>query len=214
MNALMRFLTDPAQTPNIKVKVATLRYLTQLASMMDPSGFNGSGDQTAAALAKIISWTMSDVTGSASKTGDIKKAAQQALIALFNLNAPQVTKKMSTLSKEYQDAAAALVESHIRRSSSSAAEAEVNHSHSNGLSSTLSSPPSSNVSSPPQIQSPRTPPPGIHPRTDLSGPHRSSPLRSLANHPSALQHPTVTHLPPLHGLDLGDENLNPEEVYK
>lgn len=111
LSALMRFLTDPAQTPNLKVKIATLRYLTQLAAMMDPGGVasvasspspGGSSDQFANALAKIISWTHTEMSMLGGKGGDIRKSAQQVLITLFNLNTPLVTMKLASLPKDYQ----------------------------------------------------------------------------------------------------------------
>ena len=111
MSALMRFLTDPAQTPNVKVKKATLRYLTQLAAMMDPTGLasvasspspGGGSDQFTNALAKIISWTQTELSMLGGKGGDIQKSAQQALITLFNLNTPLVTRKLASLPKDYQ----------------------------------------------------------------------------------------------------------------
>ncbi|PSN38728.1 hypothetical protein C0J52_15356 [Blattella germanica] len=103
MNAVLRFLVDATQTPNSKVKVAILTFLTQLATCMDPSAFGPVGtssrDPTPTALAKIIGWT-----GDA-KSSEIRRASQSAVIALFNLNTPQ-------------EAAATLVHSHLRRSSS------------------------------------------------------------------------------------------------
>lgn len=129
MNSIIRFLVDQTQTPNSKVKVAVLQYLAQLASYMDASAFNPSGRDAAAALAKVISWTNDQ------KSAEIRKAAQTALIALFNLNTPQVTMILSTLSSDYQETAASLVNSHVRRSS------------------TGSSPPSPS----PHVQSPATP---------------------------------------------------------
>ncbi|XP_049844467.1 CLIP-associating protein 1-A isoform X1 [Schistocerca gregaria] len=129
MNAIIRFLVDQTQTPNSKVKVAVLQYLAQLASYMDASSFNPGAREAAAALAKVISWTNDQ------KSAEIRKAAQNALIALFNLNTPQVTMILSSLSPDYQETAASLVNSHVRRSS------------------TGSSPPSPS----PHVQSPATP---------------------------------------------------------
>ncbi|XP_049771392.1 CLIP-associating protein 2-like [Schistocerca cancellata] len=129
MNAIIRFLVDQTQTPNSKFKVAVLQYLAQLASYMDASSFNPGAREAAAALAKVISWTNDQ------KSAEIRKAAQNALIALFNLNTPQVTMILSSLSPDYQETAASLVNSHVRRSS------------------TGSSPPSPS----PHVQSPATP---------------------------------------------------------
>lgn len=43
MNEILRFIIDPTQTHNSKVKVAALTYLVQLASEMDPSDFKPGG---------------------------------------------------------------------------------------------------------------------------------------------------------------------------
>lgn len=90
----MRFLVDQTQTPNSKVKVAVLSYLTQLTAQMEPMHFS-SGKDTRMALSKIIGWTND-------KSVDIRKAAQNTVIALFNLNTPEVTMLLSQLPKEYQ----------------------------------------------------------------------------------------------------------------
>jgi CLIP-associating protein 1/2 len=100
MNAVMRFLVDATQTPNSKVKVAILTFLTQLATCMEPSAFGpvtiSGRDPTPAALAKIIGWTGD------TKSSEIRRAAQAAVIALFNLNTPQVTMILADLPTEYQ----------------------------------------------------------------------------------------------------------------
>ncbi|XP_067003312.1 CLIP-associating protein 1-B [Anabrus simplex] len=137
MNTVLRFLVDQTQTPNSKVKVAVLTFLAQLASCMDPAEFSpGPKDPTPAALAKIISWTGD------SRSMEIRKAAQTALIALFNLSTPAFTMILTGLPSEYQEAAASLVQNHLRRSSSG------------------SSPPSpSQTTASPRLQSPGTPQP-------------------------------------------------------
>lgn len=76
----------------------------------------GGKDPTAAALAKMINWTKgTDAKG----TGDVKRAAQEAILALFNLNPSVITMKLAELSKEHQELAANLVQSHLRYSSGS-----------------------------------------------------------------------------------------------
>lgn len=37
MSALLRFLTDPTQTPNLRVKTAALTFITKLAAIANPS---------------------------------------------------------------------------------------------------------------------------------------------------------------------------------
>ncbi|XP_020709116.2 CLIP-associating protein 1-A isoform X3 [Athalia rosae] len=105
--AVLRFLTDPTQTPNSKVKVATLTFITQIADTAEPSALNSSGGS---ALARLLDWT-NDV-----KSQDVRRHAQNAVIALYNLNTPQVTMILSDLPRPYQEAALPLVQNHLRRS--------------------------------------------------------------------------------------------------
>ncbi|KAF7390819.1 hypothetical protein HZH66_009299 [Vespula vulgaris] len=108
--AVMRYLTDPTQTPNSRVKVATLTFITQIAETAEPSALNNSAGT---ALARLLDWT-SDV-----KSQDVRRHAQEAFIALYNLNPPQVTMILAELPKYYQEAALPLVQNHLRRSSGS-----------------------------------------------------------------------------------------------
>lgn len=89
----MRYLTDPTQTPNSRVKVATLTFITQIAETAEPSALNNSAGT---ALARLLDWT-SDV-----KSQDVRRHAQEAFIALYNLNPPQVTMILAELPKYYQ----------------------------------------------------------------------------------------------------------------
>nr|CAD7393528.1 unnamed protein product [Timema cristinae] len=134
---LLRFLVDQTQTPNGKVKVAMLTFLNQLASVMEPPTCLGASPHASSALAKVITWT-------GDKSGDIRRAAQASLIVLFNLDTPHVTMILSSLAPEYQEAAASLVQNHLRRSSQGGGVV------------------GGGASSPPSLQSPSTP---QHPRT-------------------------------------------------
>lgn len=73
----------------------------------------GGKDPTAAALAKMINWTKGT---EAKGTGEVKRAAQDAIIALFNLNPSLITRKLFELSKEHQELASNLVHTHLRYS--------------------------------------------------------------------------------------------------
>nr|XP_046180710.1 CLIP-associating protein 1-B-like isoform X5 [Oncorhynchus gorbuscha] len=176
-NILMRFIVDQTQTPNLKVKVAILRYIECLARQMDPADFVNSSE-TRLAVSRIITWTTepksSDVRKSfhhswageelsgrpsttvASLPGEgnveerCKQAAQVVLIALFELNTPEFTMLLGALPKTFQDGATKLLHSHLRNSSNT------------GVAS-----PSSTMG--------RTPPPPRHPSS------RSSPLTSPTN---------------------------------
>uniref|UniRef100_A0AAY5L6B7 TOG domain-containing protein n=1 Tax=Esox lucius TaxID=8010 RepID=A0AAY5L6B7_ESOLU len=147
-NILMRFIVDQTQTPNLKVKVAILRYIEGLARQMDPSDFVNSSE-TRLAVSRIITWTTepksSDVRKSfnpnwageelsgrpcatvASLPGEgnveerCKQAAQVVLIALFELNTPEFTMLLGALPKTFQDGATKLLHNHLRNTSNTAA---------------------------------------------------------------------------------------------
>lgn len=91
--AVMRYLTDPTQTPNSRVKVAALKFITQIAETAEPSALTSSA---ASALARLLDWSNDG------KSQDVKRHAQNAVISLYNLNPPQVTMILSELPKYYQ----------------------------------------------------------------------------------------------------------------
>ncbi|XP_034145563.1 CLIP-associating protein 1-B isoform X13 [Esox lucius] len=113
-NILMRFIVDQTQTPNLKVKVAILRYIEGLARQMDPSDFVNSSE-TRLAVSRIITWTTEP------KSSDVRKAAQVVLIALFELNTPEFTMLLGALPKTFQDGATKLLHNHLRNTSNTAA---------------------------------------------------------------------------------------------
>ncbi|XP_042071235.1 CLIP-associating protein 1-B isoform X17 [Haplochromis burtoni] len=106
-NILMRFIVDQTQTPNLKVKVAILRYIEALARQMDPADFVNSSE-TRLAVSRIITWTTEP------KSSDVRKAAQVVLIALFELNTPEFTMLLGALPKTFQDGTTKLLHNHLR----------------------------------------------------------------------------------------------------
>ncbi|XP_074520476.1 CLIP-associating protein 1-A-like isoform X20 [Halichoeres trimaculatus] len=111
-NILMRFIVDQTQTPNLKVKVAILRYIEALARQMDPADFVNSSE-TRLAVSRIITWTTEP------KSSDVRKAAQVVLIALFELNTPEFTMLLGALPKTFQDGTTKLLHNHLRHTSAS-----------------------------------------------------------------------------------------------
>ncbi|XP_063067551.1 CLIP-associating protein 1-like isoform X3 [Engraulis encrasicolus] len=144
-NILMRFIVDQTQTPNLKVKVAILKYIESLAHQMDPTDFVNSSE-TRLAVSRIITWTTepksSDVRKSlhgwagedwAGRPGGLlsvptesnmeercKQAAQMVLISLFELNTPEFTMLLGALPKTFQDGATKLLHNHLKNSSNAA----------------------------------------------------------------------------------------------
>nr|XP_029516544.1 CLIP-associating protein 1-B-like isoform X12 [Oncorhynchus nerka] len=215
-NILMRFIVDQTQTPNLKVKVAILKYTESLARQMDPTDFVNSSE-TRLAVSRIITWTTEPKSSDVRKTlhnwvveelsgrsstaallsqqageGQLeercKQAAQVVLISLFELNTPEFTMLLGALPKTFQDGATKLLQNHLKNSSNT-----------------------SSVSSPSNTIG-RTP--SRHP------PSRTSPLTSPTNcshgglSPSRLwggcwsgdglpKHPPPPHPPPPHSTPAG-----------
>ncbi|XP_028322051.1 CLIP-associating protein 1-A-like isoform X3 [Gouania willdenowi] len=141
-NILMRFIVDQTQTPNLKVKVAILRYIQALAHHMDPAHFINSSE-TRLAVSRIITWTTepkstdvrktlhnwagedfsgrpssgSSLPGEGSQEERCKQAAQVVLIALFELNTPEFTMLLGALPKTFQDGTTKLLHNHLRNTS-------------------------------------------------------------------------------------------------
>ncbi|XP_059412310.1 CLIP-associating protein 2 isoform X22 [Carassius carassius] len=110
---LMRFTVDQTQTPNLKVKVAILKYIETLTLQMEPQDFVNSSE-TRLAVSRIITWTTEP------KSSDVRKAAQSVLISLFQLNTPEFTMLLAALPKTFQDGATKLLQNHLRNTGNTA----------------------------------------------------------------------------------------------
>lgn len=110
LSCVYRFLVDATQTPNSKVKVHVLTFLTSLCHMCEPSQFV-SKPPANQALLKIISYAQDF------KSVEIRQAAKICIVALWNCNTPQVTMLLAELPKEQQEIASTIVHNHLRKSS-------------------------------------------------------------------------------------------------
>ncbi|XP_029558272.1 CLIP-associating protein 1-B isoform X11 [Salmo trutta] len=200
-NILMRFIVDQTQTPNLKVKVAILKYIESLARQMDPTDFVNSSE-TRLAVSRIITWTTEPKSSDVRKTlhnwvveelsgrsstaallsqqageGQLeercKQAAQVVLISLFELNTPEFTMLLGALPKTFQDGATKLLQNHLKNSSNT-----------------------SSVSSPSNT---------IGRTTSRHPPSRTSPLTSPTNCSHGGLSPSM--------LEYDTENMNSDEIY-
>ncbi|XP_037650426.1 CLIP-associating protein 2 isoform X37 [Sebastes umbrosus] len=110
---LMRFTVDQTQTPNLKVKVAILKYIDTLTLQMEAPDFVNSSE-TRLAISRIITWTTEP------KSSDVRKAAQSVLISLFQLNTPEFTMLLAALPKTFQDGATKLLQNHLKNTGNAA----------------------------------------------------------------------------------------------
>nr|XP_040150087.1 CLIP-associating protein 1 isoform X12 [Ictidomys tridecemlineatus] len=203
-NILMRFIVDQTQTPNLKVKVAILKYIESLARQMDPTDFVNSSE-TRLAVSRIITWTTEP------KSSDVRKAAQIVLISLFELNTPEFTMLLGALPKTFQDGATKLLHNHLKNSSNTSVG-----SPSNTIGRTPSRHPSSRTS-------PLTSPTncshgGLSPSRlwgwSADGLSKHPPPFSQPNSiPTAPSHKTLRRSYSPSMLDYDTENLNSEEIY-
>uniref|UniRef100_A0A8C9WV93 Cytoplasmic linker associated protein 1 n=1 Tax=Sander lucioperca TaxID=283035 RepID=A0A8C9WV93_SANLU len=187
-NILMRFIVDQTQTPNLKVKVAILRYIEALARQMDPADFVNSSE-TRLAVSRVITWTTEP------KSSDVRKAAQVVLIALFELNTPEFTMLLGALPKTFQDGTTKLLHNHLRNASANS-----------GIS--MASPSNSAGRTPPRPPSSRSSP--LTSPTNCS--HGGlSPSRTSSH--VIVFFLTSPSLPRCSMLEYDSENLNSEEIY-
>ncbi|XP_069317739.1 CLIP-associating protein 1 isoform X1 [Eulemur rufifrons] len=203
-NILMRFIVDQTQTPNLKVKVAILKYIESLARQMDPTDFINSSE-TRLAVSRIITWTTEP------KSSDVRKAAQIVLISLFELNTPEFTMLLGALPKTFQDGATKLLHNHLKNSSNTSVGSPSN---------TIGRTPSRHTSS---RTSPLTSPTncshgGLSPSRlwgwSADGLSKHPPPFSQPNSiPTAPSHKTLRRSYSPSMLDYDTENLNSEEIY-
>ncbi|XP_041459127.1 CLIP-associating protein 2-like isoform X11 [Lytechinus variegatus] len=104
---LTKYIMDQTQTPNMKTKVAMLRYMESLTDVMDPADFSNSAE-TRLAVSRIIGWTKE------AKSPEVRRASQAVLIALFELNTPEFSMMLSVLPKTYQEGATKLLRNDLR----------------------------------------------------------------------------------------------------
>ncbi|XP_062390945.1 CLIP-associating protein 1a [Sardina pilchardus] len=206
-NILMRFIVDQTQTPNLKVKVAILKYIEALGRQMDPPDFVNSSE-TRLAVSRIITWTTEP------KSSDVRKAAQVVLIALFELNTPEFTMLLGALPKTFQDGATKLLHNHLKNSSNTG----------------VSSPSNTIGRTPPRLPSSRTSPLtsptncshgglspsrlwgwGVDGLSKHPSPPHPPPPHSLPTNPSSLRALRCAYSPSL--LEYDTENMNSEEIY-
>lgn len=100
---VFKFIVDQTQTPNGKVKLATLQYLKSLVTLVESADIPVNKDSEMA-LAKIITWT------SEPKSADIRRAAHGAVVSMFNTHTPQMSQIVAQLPQLYQDSCAEILD--------------------------------------------------------------------------------------------------------
>ena len=103
---IFKFLNDQTQTPNSKVKLATLGYLKSLVTLVESADIPINKDSEMA-LSKIIMWT------SEPKSLEIRRGSHSALVSMFHTHTPQMSQLVSRLPQVYQDSCAELLDKQL-----------------------------------------------------------------------------------------------------
>ncbi|XP_003376429.1 putative HEAT repeat-containing domain protein [Trichinella spiralis] len=105
--ALTRYLVDPTQTPNVKMKLNVLNYLNALIYSMQSCHLTDTADMRMA-ISRIVQWTGEP------KSTEVRRTAQATLLALFSLNTTMFSQILSSFSKAYQDTVSRILHTHVR----------------------------------------------------------------------------------------------------
>ncbi|XP_068894094.1 CLIP-associating protein 1-A isoform X5 [Tenebrio molitor] len=105
-----RFLLDATQTPNSKVKTVVVAFLATLFNAVDGSQLVWTAPANQV-LQKIIAFTQD------TKSVELRSAAKNCIVSMWNCNTPQVTMMLSELPKDQQDIARSIVQHHMRKNS-------------------------------------------------------------------------------------------------
>uniref|UniRef100_A0A336MCT2 CSON009687 protein n=1 Tax=Culicoides sonorensis TaxID=179676 RepID=A0A336MCT2_CULSO len=112
MSCVFRILADNAQTPNVKTKHATVKFLSDLAQKYCKSEQFVSTHPADKAMVKIIQFAVDP------KSMELRATARLCIVHLYNCNAASMTMLLSGLPKQSQDTAKNIISSSIRRSTS------------------------------------------------------------------------------------------------
>ncbi|XP_077561916.1 CLIP-associating protein 1-B-like isoform X5 [Haemaphysalis longicornis] len=106
--AVVRYITDPAQTPNIKVKITVLRYLMALLQAMDSGDMLVNTPETQSMIAKIFSWIRDQ------KSAELRRHSQEVIVSIFKLRPADMHVLLNKLDPENQTLAMNLIQSYMR----------------------------------------------------------------------------------------------------
>lgn len=116
LKELFRIISDNTQTPTTKTRIAILRFLANLANTYCKSS-DFPSDQSQNCERTVLK--LVQMSGD-QKSMELRSHARKCLMALYNLNTPQMTNLLAALPKGYQDTARLCIQSNMRRQSSGA----------------------------------------------------------------------------------------------
>ena len=109
LSSVARFVSDPAQQQalsNPKVRLAVLDHIHEMSYSMEPYEFSNT-ESVQQMIYYFVAW-LSDA-----KSGDIRKAAQDVIVSLFNLNTPEFSNVLSSLPRPVQDCATKILHKNV-----------------------------------------------------------------------------------------------------
>ncbi|XP_026473636.1 CLIP-associating protein isoform X3 [Ctenocephalides felis] len=109
MKCVFRFLSNNAQTPNTKTKIATLKFLKTLTTSYDVSNNFYYQEPASKALLKIINFS------SDPKSSELRTEAKYCLVAIYNCNTVKTTMLINELPNQSRDVAMNIIQNYIKR---------------------------------------------------------------------------------------------------
>ncbi|VEN50087.1 unnamed protein product, partial [Callosobruchus maculatus] len=108
--AAYRFLVDATQTPNARVKVTALNFVSQLCTEggEEAAQHIATAPSACQALMKIVTYAQD------AKSAETRAAARSCIVAMWNCNTSQITMLLAELPTEAQEVASAAVRGHMR----------------------------------------------------------------------------------------------------
>ncbi|CRL07696.1 CLUMA_CG020652, isoform B [Clunio marinus] len=108
LQSVFKILTDSTQTPNVKTKYASVKFLTTLAQQYCMADNFMTTPPVDRAILKVLTYTADQ------KSMELKQQSRHCIIALYNLNPANMTLILANLPKQYQDQARTYISTPLR----------------------------------------------------------------------------------------------------
>ncbi|CAH1728219.1 unnamed protein product [Chironomus riparius] len=113
IQSVFKILTDSTQTPNVKTKHATVKFLTSLAQSYCTAEHFLMTPPADKAILKIIQYSCDQ------KSMELRNQAKYCILALYNCNPANMTFLLASMPKQFQDVTKSYIQQSISRKSTS-----------------------------------------------------------------------------------------------
>uniref|UniRef100_A0A1L8E5Z7 Putative microtubule associated-protein orbit n=2 Tax=Nyssomyia neivai TaxID=330878 RepID=A0A1L8E5Z7_9DIPT len=113
MQSVFRILVDSAQTPNMKARLSTLKFLTKLAQTYCQAVHFVIQRPADVAIIKIVQASQDK------KSMELRNQARHCIYALYNCNTQSMMTLVQSLPKEHQDNAKSVIQQYLRKGTDS-----------------------------------------------------------------------------------------------